>query len=89
MEQICLFLLTNETVPCMIVGLFFVEKIISEFSVKIGLSLNKKKIQQFTIGQFSSECLIRLSRIVLVLLNSLCDWSNKFAPPSQPIRFKP
>lgn len=79
MEQICLFLLTNETVPCIsstlkrnyivIVGLFFVEKIVSEFSVKIGLSLNKKKIQQFTIGQFSSECLIKLSRIVLVLLN--------------------
>ena len=53
MEQICLFLLTNETVPCIsstlkrnyivIVGLFFVEKIVSEFSVKIGLSLNKKK----------------------------------------------
>ena len=47
---ICLFLLTNETVPCIsstlkrnyivIVGLFFVEKIVSEFSVKIGLSLN-------------------------------------------------
>ena len=53
----------------MIVGLFFVEKIVSEFSVKIGLSLNKKKIQQFTIEQFSSECLIKLSRIVLVLLN--------------------
>ena len=52
-----------------IVGLFFVEKIVSEFSVKIGLSLNKKKIQQFTIEQFSSECLIKLSRIVLVLLN--------------------
>ena len=79
MEQICLFLLTNETVPCIssilkrnyivIVGLFFVEKIVSEFSVKIGLSLNKKKIQQFTIEQFSSECLIKLSRIVLVLLN--------------------
>ena len=79
MEQIGLFLLTNETVPCIsstlkrnyivIVGLFFVEKIVSEFSVKIGLSLNKKKIQQFTIEQFSSECLIKLSRIVLVLLN--------------------
>ena len=79
MEQICLFLLTNETVPCIsstlkrnyivIVGLFFVEKIVSEFSVKIGLSLNLKKIQQFTIEQFSSECLIKLSRIVLVLLN--------------------
>ena len=79
MEQICLFLLTNETVPCIsstlkrnyivIVGLFFVEKIVSEFSVKIGLSLNLKKMQQFTIEQFSSECLIKLSRIVLVLLN--------------------
>ena len=52
-----------------IVGLFFVEKIVLEFSVKIGLSVNKKKIQQFTIEQFSSECLIKLSRIVLVLLN--------------------
>lgn len=73
MEQICLFLLTNETVPCIsstlkrnyivIVGLFFVEK---NVSVK---SLNKKKIQQFTIEQFSSECLIKLSMIVLILLN--------------------
>ena len=76
MEQICFFLLTNETVPCIsstlkrnyivIVGLFFVEKNVSEFSVK---SLNKKKIQQFTIEQFSSECLIKLSMIVLILLN--------------------
>ena len=41
----------------------------------------------FTIKQFSFECW-ELRGIALCLLISLCDWSRKLAPLSQPIRCK-